>query len=78
MDMSYPDDADGDALQKVVDAGADMSRPMTIDFSVAAPSEAVAKRAFELAGSLGYVPSLSRDSEGGGWSVYCARLMLAT
>lgn len=30
-----PDDADGDALRTVADAGADMSRPMVIEFSVA-------------------------------------------
>lgn len=37
--MTYPNDADGDALRRVAGAGSDMSKPMDIDFAVAAPDE---------------------------------------
>ena len=37
MNEAYPDDADGDALRRIASTGADMSRPMQIDFFVAVP-----------------------------------------
>ena len=83
----YPADADGDALRRVAGDGSDMSQPMDIDFSVAAPiqeiAEAVASRALE----LGYRVQISfddseRDLDGDAplpaWSCYCTKTMLAT
>ena len=79
-DMSdiYPADSDGDALRKVVDAGADMSRPMVIDFSVDAPDQSVAIRVAELVAPLGFDPDISFDDDSKSWSVYCGKSMLAT
>jgi hypothetical protein len=76
--INYPADADGDALRKVVEGGADMSRPMVIDFSVDAADEVVARRIAEVVTPLGFVPSISQNEDGKSWSVYCAKSMLAT
>jgi hypothetical protein len=75
---SYPDDADGDALRKVAESGADMSRPMVIEFSVDAPDERAARRVAKFLAPVGFDPSIFHDDETGSWSVYCAKEMLAT
>jgi hypothetical protein len=76
--IEYPDDADGDALRNVAESGADMSRPMVIDFSVEVPDERSARRVAEVAAPAGFDPSLFHDDESDSWSVYCAKEMLAT
>jgi hypothetical protein len=76
--MDYPNDADGDSLRKVVEAGADMSRPMTIDFSVDAPDERTARVIAELVSTQGFDPSISDNGVSGSWSVHCSKTMLAT
>jgi hypothetical protein len=78
MNMRYPNDSDGDALRKVADAGADMSRPMVIEFSVDAADEVVARQIAELVAPLGFLPSISQNEDGNSWSVYCAKAILAT
>jgi hypothetical protein len=40
---TYPDDADGEALARLAEQGADMSQPMLIEFAVAADDEASAQ-----------------------------------
>jgi hypothetical protein len=76
MSNSYPNDADGDELRKVADSGADMSRPMVIDFSFAVPDERTARRVAEVVATHGFDPSISEDD--GSWSVHCSKSMLAT
>ena len=76
--MNYPNDSDGAALRKVAEAGADMSRPMTIDFSVDAPDERAARAIAELVSTQGFDPSISDNGGSGSWSVYCSKTMLAT
>ena len=78
MSNSYPNDADGDALRKVVEGVADMSRPMVIDFSVEVPDERTARRVAELVAARGFDPSISQDDDSDSWSVYCSKSMLAT
>ena len=75
---AYPADADGDALRQVASSGSDMTQPMTIDFSVAAPDEAAARRMAAAAELLGFDPSIYEDPEKRSWSVYCSKSMLAT
>ena len=74
----YPDDADGDALRRVADAGADMSQPMVIEFSVDVPNEHAARRVAEVVAARGFEPSIFHSDEDHSWSVYCAKEMLAT
>ena len=74
----YPADDDGDALRMVATSGADMSKPMTIEFTVAVPSVDIARSLAERISAVGYSPDLFVDDEGGAVSLYCARSMLAT
>ncbi len=76
--MNYPDDPHGESLRKVAEAGADMSLPMTIDFSVEAPDERAARAIAELVSTHGFDPSLSDNGGSGSWSVFCSKTMLAT
>jgi hypothetical protein len=74
--MDYPDDADGDALRRVAQDGSDMSRPMEIDFAVAAPDEASAVAIAEAAGGRGYRTAVVHED--GTWSCFCTRKLIAT
>jgi hypothetical protein len=76
--MDYPNDSDGESLRKVAEAGADMSLPMTIDFSVDVPDERAARAIAELVSTHGFDPSISDNAGSGAWSVYCSKTMLAT
>jgi hypothetical protein len=71
-----PHDADGDAIRRVLSLGADVSRPMKIDFQIAAPSEDAGKRIAVAATAKRYDASLSRDKETGAWTCSCSRTML--
>jgi hypothetical protein len=76
-DMSFPDDADGDALRRIARDGSDLSKPMEIDFAVTAPSEGSARAIAKAAVSRGYRTDVERDDVGT-WSCYCTREMIAT
>jgi regulator of RNase E activity RraB len=78
MNIPYPDDADGEALQRVADNGSDMSKPMSIEFAVVVPDMAKARAIAELVSSHGYRPDINVDDETGAVAVYCAKTMLAT
>ena len=56
MNEDYPGDADGDALRRVAATGANMSRPMEIEFFVAIPDRE-AGEAIAPAGRQGGIPS---------------------
>jgi hypothetical protein len=77
----YPNDADGDALRTVAENGADMSRPMLVDFMVAVSSSAAAESIARAARPLGYDAKVVRDTDDDGneedtWTVYCSKTML--
>jgi hypothetical protein len=76
--MDFPKDSDGDALRLVVDAGADLTRTMIIDFTVSAPDERAARSIADVVEAQGFDPSISDEGKDGGWSVYCSVSMLAT
>jgi len=76
--VDYPNDADGDSLRRVRDAGSDMSLPMTIDFSIDVPSEIAARALAAVVTTHGFDPSISDNEGRGSWSVYCSKTMLAT
>lgn len=76
--MDYPDDADGDALRRLVDDGSDLSQPMGIDFAVAVPDEKAGHALASLAASRGYRAELSQDEETGEWTCSCTRFMVAS
>ena len=78
MDEDYPDDADGDALRRVAATGADMSRPMEIEFFVAVPGREAGEAVARLVAAAGYRPELVHDEEDDRWDCYCRKTMLAT
>jgi hypothetical protein len=75
---TFPDDADGDALGRVAESGADLTKPMVIDFAVAVPDESTG-RAIELKTiEIGYKTTVDQDSESSDWTCYCSKAMFAT
>ena len=86
--VQYPADQDGEALRRVAEHGADMSRPMDIDFTVAAPTQEAAEQVAAQAQGLGYRVEVSFDDEEAEleegddalppWTCYCTKHMLAT
>jgi hypothetical protein len=61
----YPDEDDGDALRRVTEHGADMSRPMKIEFSIDVPDEERARSLAERIAAPSYVPDTFADDESG-------------
>jgi hypothetical protein len=86
MSTDYPDDSDGDALRRVAAGGSNMSEPMDIDFQIAAPDEATAKRIGDQAARLAYRVSIYFDDlkdEGiedvdDPWTCECSKHMVPT
>jgi hypothetical protein len=77
----YPNDADGNALRFVAENGADMSRPMLVDFMIAVTSSAAGESIAHAVGALGYDTKVVRDTDDDGqeedtWTVYCSQMML--
>jgi Regulator of ribonuclease activity B len=78
MEPPYPDDDDGEVLRRVAAEGADMSRPMTIDYTIYAADIQSARALAERIAAIGYTPRLYVDDVDGSVSLYCARHMVAT
>jgi regulator of RNase E activity RraB len=86
MALNYPNDADGDALRSLAEAGCDMSRPAEIDFQVAAEDEAAARQVAASAARLGYKTEVVFDDEPPQpgedplppWTCYCVKAMVPT
>lgn len=72
----FPDDADGDALRRIAEAGADMSRPMRVEFQVDASSRCDAEAIERLATARGYDAHTFEDDDGS-LCVILAVLMVA-
>jgi len=52
--MKIPQDADGDAMRRVLEHGSDPASPMDIDFMIACPDVASADKIAPLAAASGY------------------------
>ena len=77
----YPNDADGDALRRVLADGSDMSKPMEIDFAVAVPSREAGERVAEQAKQRGFRVDLVPDAheeepDATTWTCYCTKTMV--
>ena len=75
---NFPDNADGDALRRLAESGADMTSPMVIDFAVAIPDESTGKAIALKAIEIGYKTSVDQDSESSEWTCHCSKAMFAT
>ena len=78
MSDNYPNNDDGDALRRVASMGADMSRPMDIDFYVCVPDQHSGDSVACLASGRGYRTEVIYDDEDDAWDCYCTKTMLAT
>jgi regulator of RNase E activity RraB len=76
MSLDFPNDADGDALRRVAADGSDLSRPMSIDFTVAVPDAGAGLEVAVRAGALGYQTAVRQDEESREWTCYCTRIMV--
>jgi regulator of RNase E activity RraB len=73
--MKIPQDADGDAMRRVIEHGSDTASPMNIDFMIACPDIASAEAIAPLAEAAGYSVSISVDKEDDSITCYCMRTM---
>lgn len=85
MKTEMPSDADGNVLRGLETSGNDLSKPMVVDFQIAASDEETAKRVAEAAGNLGYQTSIYFDDEEADleddedlWTCECSKTMVAT
>jgi len=86
--MDFPDDADGDALRRHHEIGSDLSRPMTIDFTVDVPTDEAGRAVAQAAAGVGYRVEVVYDAgeeagddeqeDTGSWTCYCTRDMIAS
>jgi hypothetical protein len=75
----FPNDDDGDALRLLVANGADLSKPIEIDFQVAMPDEQSAQEFAEIVQKLGYRAEVYDSPECSlPWTCECTLTMLAT
>lgn len=85
----YPKDDDGDALRRVAADGSDLSKPMQVDFMVAAGDAESGRRIAAAAERLGYRTEVVRDADDEDdvveadadehpWTVYCTKTMILT
>ena len=71
-----PNDADGDAMRRVISSGSDPSRPMVVDFAVAVPNEEKGNRIKQRVQNRGYSVKIYKDEETKEWTCYCSREMI--
>lgn len=78
--MTYPDDANGDVLRRMEEAGDDLSRPRDIEFTVVFPSETSAEGFAKEFQHLGYAASVefTETVDGLPWDVVVVKHMVPT
>jgi hypothetical protein len=76
MTENLPNDADGDALRRLVATGSDLSREMEIDFAVAVPDRTSGMMFAAAVEPTGYRTKVHQDPETGDWTCYSTRVML--
>jgi regulator of RNase E activity RraB len=73
-----PNDADGDALRRILAHGSDLSKLMEIDYAVAVPDETAAHRVALAAEKAGFRARVRQDEESHSWTCYCSKTMIAS
>ena len=69
--FKYPDDADGNALKRIADDGVDMTKPLTIEFQIAVPDEAIANSVVNDIKKEGYSSKKDHDEVDDEWLIIC-------
>jgi len=70
------DNATSAALERYRAAGSDLSRPMEIDFFVAAPTQDAADNVAVHAAALGFATKVEPTEATGGWTCYCTMSLI--
>ena len=78
MTQNYPNDSDGDALQRLAADGNDMASPMVIEFPVVVSTEILAERFARIARERGFAANLWKHEDGADWDVVCSIGMVPT
>ncbi len=78
--MDYPNDANGDALRRMEEAGDDLTRPRNIDFTVVFPNEDSAEKFANHFRTSGHAASVEFTgiNEEFPWDVVVAKHMVPT
>lgn len=76
MTLNYPNDADGEALQRVAADGNDMTAAMFIEFPVVLPDESRANQFAELAAARGFQAEIWKHDDGPGYDVVCGQNLI--
>lgn len=74
--MTYPKDADGEALSEMAAGGCDMSKPMIIEFAVIVPNPKKGKKIARKAARIGYYVELVFEDEEEEGTCYCSKHMV--
>ncbi|MCC9608172.1 ribonuclease E inhibitor RraB [Blastopirellula sp. JC732] len=59
--MTYPDDADGQAIAEIAAAGVDLSQPLIIRFAIAVPNQSSAEASLHALAQNGYPGEIDFD-----------------
>jgi hypothetical protein len=62
-----------DALKRIAESGSDLTRPMSIDFFVAVPSNGAGQQVAQAAIRQGFATSVECDDETQEWTCYCTK-----
>jgi hypothetical protein len=78
--MSYPKDANGDALRRMEEAGDDVTRPRNIDFTVVFPNKDAAEKVADQFRAHGHAVSIefTETDEEFPWDVVVVKHMIPT
>jgi hypothetical protein len=70
-----PNDADGDALRRLLNDGSDLTKPMVVDFQIAVPDEASCQAVAKAAGHVGFHTKVVAEKNGE-WTCWCTKTMV--
>jgi regulator of RNase E activity RraB len=71
MFEDLPNDADGDALRRLLEDGSDLTQEMEIDFAMDIPDQEAGLAFAEIVRPLGYAAEVQKDDESNRWTCYC-------
>ncbi|MDY6976668.1 MAG: ribonuclease E inhibitor RraB [Pseudomonadota bacterium] len=71
-----PNDSTGSALKRMQDDGTDLTKPILMDFFLAASSKEILCTLNEEVSELGFDSELEFDSESNEWTLFCAKTII--
>jgi hypothetical protein len=71
-----PQDADGDALRRLIATGSDISKKMEIDFAVHVADRSTGLAFAAVVEQMGFRTDVQQGGKTGKWTCYCIRTMI--